>query len=176
VIDDLSTAVAVRSATRDDLPALMAIYNHYVTDTAITFDVVPATVEQRAEWFGHYGTSGRHRLLVATAGDAVLGYATSSTFRVKPAYLPSVEVSVYCAPDATGRGVGSRLYRELFAVLAGEDVHRAFAGIALPNEASERLHRRFGFEPVGVFHEVGRKFDRYWDVLWLERPCGPPDA
>lgn len=176
MIDDLSAAVAVRPAIRDDLPALTTIYNHYVTNTAITFDVVPATVEQRGEWFEHYATFGRHRLLVATMGDGVLGYATSGMFRVKPAYQPSVEVSVYCAPDAIGRGVGSRLYRELFAVLAEEDVHRAFAGVALPNEASERLHRRFGFEPIGVFHEVGRKFDRYWDVLWLERPCGPADA
>lgn len=174
--DDPSTAVDVRPATRDDLPALTAIYNHYVTDTAITFDVVPATVEQRAEWFGHYSSAGRHRLLVATAGDAVLGYATSSTFRVKPAYLPSVETSVYCAPDATGRGVGSHLYQELFAALGAEDVHRAFAGIALPNEPSERLHHRFGFQPIGVFHEVGRKFDRYWDVLWLERSCGTGDG
>ena len=73
-------------------------------------------------------------------------------------------------PEATGRGVGRMLYAALLAELAGEDVHRAYAAVALPNDASVALHRAFGFTDVGVFSEVGRKFDRWWDVLWLERP------
>lgn len=166
------THVRIRAAEESDLPALTAIYNHYVTATPITFDVEPMTVEQRRSWYDAYSTAGPHRLVVATEADAVLGYATSGPFRSKPAYLPSVATSIYCSPTAVGRGIGTRLYRALFAELATEDVHRVYAGITLPNESSRRLHLRFGFQPVGTFREVGRKFGRYWDVMWLERPMG----
>ena len=91
----------------------------------------------------------------------------------KPAYSTSVEVSVYCAPEAAGRGVGTLLYASLFEALAGEDLHRAYAGITQPNEASVRLHARFGFRPIGMYEEVGRKFDRYWDVAWYEKKLDP---
>lgn len=134
-----------------------------------TFDTEPVTVEARREWFGHYATSGPHRLLVAETGGAVRGWATSSTFRTKPAYARSVETTVYVDPTATGRGLGSALYAELLGLLGGEGVHRAYAGIALPNDASVRLHERFAFREVGTFGEVGRKFGRWWDVRWYER-------
>ncbi|WP_407552258.1 N-acetyltransferase family protein [Streptomyces sp. Pv4-95] len=101
--------------------------------------------------------------------SALLGYATSSAFRPKAAYATSVEVTVYCAPRAVGRGVGTLLYEALFEALAGEDVHRAYAGIALPNESSVRLHARFGFRHIGTYTEVGRKFGRYWDVAWYQK-------
>jgi phosphinothricin acetyltransferase len=77
---------------------------------------------------------------------------------------------VYCAPEAVGRGAGSALYEALFSELSTEDAHRAFAGVALPNDASLTLHQRFGFTEIGTFREVGRKFDKWWDVTWLERP------
>lgn len=161
----------VRSATPDDLPALTAIYNHYVEHTTITFDLRPFEPHERRGWFEDHSTSGRHRLLVAADRDGgCLGYATTSRWRPKAAYDTTVEASVYCAPAAVGRGVGSALYRALFEAIAGEDVHRIVAGISLPNPASIRLHERFGFQAVGVFHNVGRKFDRYWDVAWFERP------
>lgn len=108
----------------------------------------------------------------ALPGGALLGYATSSAFRPKAAYAPSVEVTVYCAPQAAGRGVGTLLYNALFAALADEDVHRAYAGITQPNEASTRLHTRFGFRHLGTFTEVGRKFGRYWDVAWYQKDLG----
>ena len=84
--------------------------------------------------------------------------------------LPVVETSVYCDPSATGGGLGTALYATLFSVLAGEDLHRAYAGVALPNDASESLHRRFGFREIGTYTEVGRKFGQWWDVRWYERP------
>ncbi|MGH9158383.1 MAG: GNAT family N-acetyltransferase [Vicinamibacteraceae bacterium] len=96
-------------------------------------------------------------------------YASSSRWRPKPAYNSTVEVSVYCHPDARGRGCGTALYTALFTALEREDVHTIVAGVSLPNEASISLHERFGFRPVGVFHTVGRKFDKYWDVAWFER-------
>jgi len=81
-----------------------------------------------------------------------------------------VETSIYCAPEATGRGIGAMMYQVLFDALKNEDIHRMLAGITLPNDASIRLHRRFGFTEVGVFSENGRKLDRYWDVVWMQRP------
>jgi phosphinothricin acetyltransferase len=110
--------------------------------------------------------------MVATTADPqeILGYSTSSPFRTKPAYAPSVETTVYVAPDAGRRGIGTLLYTALFEALSGEDLHRAYAGIALPNEASARLHERLGFRHVGTYREVGRKFGRYWDVAWYEKP------
>jgi phosphinothricin acetyltransferase len=162
--------VRVRPAAEGDLEQLHAIYNHYVAETHYTFDVEPMTAEARREWFSHYEATGRHRLLVAVSGDSVVGYATSGRFRPKPGYLTSVETSVYLAPDAVGRGAGSMLYEALFKALEGEDVHRAYAGIALPNPASVALHERFAFKRVAHFTEQGRKFDRYWDVAWFEKP------
>ncbi|MER6064488.1 N-acetyltransferase family protein [Streptomyces sp. CA-142005] len=165
------TEVQVRPGVEGDLDALTAIYNHYVRETAITFDTAIFTPEERRPWLLSHPEDGPHRLKVATDAESqrILGYATSSPYRPKPAYVTSVETSVYVAPDAGRRGVGTLLYEALFKALADEDVHRAYAGIAQPNEASERLHARFGFRYVGTYREVGRKFGRYWDVAWYEK-------
>ncbi len=159
----------VRPGVPGDLQALTDIYNHFVRSSHVTFDVDELTLEQRRSWLAHYADTGPHRLLVAADGDEVLGYATSSPFRPKPGYVTTVETTVYCRPDATGRGVGSALYGALFAALDGEDLHRAYAGVALPNDTSIGLHERHGFRAIGTFNEVGRKFGRYWDVRWFER-------
>jgi phosphinothricin acetyltransferase len=164
--------VRVRPAVEDDLEPLNDMYNQYVKDTHFTFDLEPMTTAARREWFTHYGPTGRHRLLVAVSDGTVVGYACSSQWRTKPAYLTSIETSVYLVPEAVGRGAGTRLYEELFRSLEGEDVHRAYAGIALPNPASVALHEHFGFKRAGHFTEQGRKFDRYWDVAWFEKAFG----
>lgn len=159
----------VRPAVIEDVTRLTEIYNHYIVNTPATFDIEAFTVEQRTEWFSHYATTGSHRLLVAVAGREILGATWSSQFRVKHAYDTTVETSVYCAPEATGQGVGTLLYEALFKALKGQPLRRAVAGITMPNEASVRLHERFGFRKVGTFSEVGKKFGRYWDVAWFER-------
>jgi phosphinothricin acetyltransferase len=164
--------VTVRHASEQDLAQLNDIYNRYVIETHFTFDIEPMTLEARREWFEHYGTTGRHQVVVGLSDSSVIGYACSSRWRPKPAYETSVETSVYVGPDAVGRGIGTRLYEELFKQLHGEDVHRAYAGIALPNQASIALHERFGFKRVAHFTEQGRKFDRYWDVGFYEKPLG----
>ncbi len=163
---------AVRPAAEEDLKKLNDIYSHYVLETHFTFDIEPMTMERRREWFSHYASTGRYRLMVAVAGSSVVGFACSSRLRPKPAYETSVETTIYLAPEAVGHGVGSQLYDELFKSLRGEDVHRAYAGIALPNQASIALHERFGFKRVAHFTEQGRKFDRYWDVGWYEKQLG----
>jgi phosphinothricin acetyltransferase len=161
--------VEIRPAAIEDLHQLNDLYNHYVLHSHATFDVSPITMAERVEWFRHYREAGRHRILVAAANDRVLGFATSSPYRPREAYETSVETTVYVAPDTTGRGLGGLLYAELFRVIEGEDLHRAIGGIALPNDPSVALHRRFGFTQVAHFTEQGRKFGRYWDVVYFEK-------
>jgi phosphinothricin acetyltransferase len=160
--------VDVRPGEERDLEQINEIYNHYVRETPITFDIDEVTMGARREWFAHYSTEGRYRLLVADE-DSVLAYATSSQLMTRKAYETSVMTSVYCAADAMGRGIGSMLYASLFESLEGEDVHRAYGGITIPNPASVALHERFGFRQVAYFTEQGRKFDKYWDVAWFEK-------
>lgn len=159
----------VRDAAPGDLPALTAIYNHYIVHTPITFDVKEYEPEQRRQWLEEHQASGRHRLLVATNDSGILGYASTSRWRAKAAYDPTVETSVYVRHDAIGRGIGSTLYAALFEAIAAEDVNTIVAGMTLPNDASRALHEKFGFREVGVFSRVGRKFGRYWDVGWFQR-------
>ena len=168
----IDASVQVRPGREADLEALNDLYNHYVVEAHYTFDLEPHDMEWRREWFTHYAETGPHRLFVALEAKRLIGFATSSKFRPKPGYDTSVETSVYVAPDATGKGAGSRLYAELFRALEGEDLHRAYAGITLPNTASVALHERFGFKRVAHFTEQGRKFGRYWDVAWFEKPLG----
>jgi phosphinothricin acetyltransferase len=168
--------IAIRPAVLSDLPALTDIYNHYIVNTTITFDLAPFESNDRRAWFDDHAPVGRYRLLVAVDAansETVLGYASTSRWRPKAAYETTVESSVYCRPDAVGQGIGTRLYRALFESIDGEDIHRIVAGVSLPNPASVALHERIGFQRVGVFASVGRKFGRYWDVAWFQRPLHP---
>jgi phosphinothricin acetyltransferase len=161
--------VRIRPAARADVPRLTEIYNYYVVNTPVTFDVEPYTVERREAWFAQFGAVGRYRLLVAEGAGGVVGYAGTTPFRPKAAYETTVETTIYCAPDAAGKGIGTRLYAALFETMRDEDIHRFVAGYALPNPATAAIHTRFGFQVVGVFSENGRKFGKYWDVCWVER-------
>jgi len=161
--------IRIRQAIRQDVPRLTDIYNYYVISTPVTFDVEPYTVERRQAWFDQFGTTGRHRLLVAEVAGVVSGYVGTMRFRPKAAYETTVETTIYCAAEAVGQGVGSRLYKALFETLKGEDINRYVAGYTMPNAATAALHEKFGFKVVGVFSEVGRKFGKYWDVCWMEK-------
>ena len=160
--------IRIRPAEPADLARLTEIYNYYVVNTPVTFDVEPYTVERRETWFGQFGT-GRHRLLVAEGDADVVGYAGTMRWRPKAAYDTTAETTIYCAPESVGKGIGRRLYAALFEELRGEDINRFVAGYTLPNPATAALHERLGFKTVGVFSEVGRKFGKYWDVCWTER-------
>ena len=161
--------VEIASGSLDDLEAISEIYAHYVRTSAISFDVDVPSAAWRREWFSVFDTRGRHRLLVARSLGRAVGYAASGSYRRRAAYAPSVETSVYIAPSHVGLGLGSALYGALLAELEREDVHRAYAGIAMPNPASVRLHERCGYRRAGYYTEQGRKFGRYWDVAWYER-------
>jgi phosphinothricin acetyltransferase len=159
----------IRTAVIGDLAPLTELYNYYIANTATTFDIEPYTLESRGVWFAQFAPTGRHQLLVVEEAGEVLGYACSAQFKAKQAYETSVEVSIYLKPNTQGRGLGKALYIELFKRLEVEDVHRAYAGITLPNDASRIIHQKFGFISVGLYREVGRKFDQYWDVEQFEK-------
>jgi len=161
--------IVIRRARPGDLSALLAIYNHYVATTPVTFDVAPRTLAQRHEWLEQFSDAGRYQCFVAVSGDEPVGWACSAKFKEKEAYVTSIETSVYCAPGQTGKGLGRRLYATLFAALAGEDIHRAYGGVTLPNDASVALHKAVGFHHIGTQGEVGRKFGKFWDVALYER-------
>lgn len=161
----------ITEAAESHRRGVVEIYNHYVATSQATFDITPFTVEERREWFEAFD-GARKVLLVAVEDERVVGYAASSRLRPKPAYDVSAETTVYVHPHHLGRGWGRRLYTELLHRLEGTGLHRVYAAISLPNEASERLHRDLGYERVGVFSEVGFKFGRYWDIAWYERPMG----
>ncbi|MCZ6640654.1 MAG: GNAT family N-acetyltransferase [Gammaproteobacteria bacterium] len=165
-----ANAYEIRLAERRDLAEIVEIYNHYVMNTHFTFDIEPFSVDTRGAWWAQFDNARSQCWGIFTDGN-LGGYACSVPFKAKRAYETSVEVSVYLDVDNTGRGLGGRLYERLLSELSLQDVHRAYAGIALPNEPSVKFHERFGFNQVATFNEVGRKFDRFWDVAWYERSC-----
>ena len=157
----------VRPGEERDLEQLNDFYNHYVRTSPCTFDIDEITMDARREWFAGFG--GRYKLFVAVDGDTVLGYAHSKSFRPKQAYETSVETTVYVKDGHHGSGIATRMYAALFESLEGDDIHRAYAGVTMPNAASVALHERFGFIQVAYFSEQGRKFGKYWDVAWFEK-------
>lgn len=157
----------LRPATADDAGAIAAIYNHYVVNTIITFEEEAVTAVEMAERIAEV-----QRLnlpwFVWEEGGQVLGYAYASKWKSRCAYRYSVESSIYLAQDATGRGLGKKLYLALIASLRERGIHSIIGGIALPNPASVGLNEKLGFQKIGHFKEVGWKFNQWIDVGYWE--------
>ena len=151
-----------RLATIDDAEATRAIYNLEVTESTVTFDLVPRTLEQQQAYLG--ARSGAHAVLVAEDVDEVVGFASFSPYRDRPAYSTTVEDSVYVRRDQRGKGVGRLLLGELVTLARSHGFHTMMARIVGGHDASIALHRALGFEFVGTEREVGRKFGRWLDV------------
>lgn len=152
----------IRSVTAADVAAICEIYNHYVTTTAISFELEPVSVDEMARRINE--AASRYVWLVYEEQGRLLGYAYASQWKPRLAYRYSVESSIYLAPDSAGKGVGGLLYGALFAQLKQRQLHAIIAGIALPNAASVALHEKMGFTKIGHFKEVGNKFDQWIDV------------
>lgn len=161
------TPLQLRRAGTEDAARIAAIYNHYVADTVITFELDPVPVEEMAARVAEITAQGLP-WLVAESDNAVVGYAYASRWRARAAYRHSVESSIYLAPDVVGRGVGRALYAGLIAELRGLDVHAVIGGAALPNPASVALHAALGFEQVAHFRETGYKFGQWVDVAYWQ--------
>jgi phosphinothricin acetyltransferase len=159
----------IRHAVRDDLATLTNIYNHYVINSSITFDLQPFTPATRRPWLDKFQPDSAHQCLVLIVDGHLAGYATSAQLRPKAAYDTSVECSIYLDPGMTGHGYGKQLYNQLLLNLQQYDVHRCYAIITLPNLASVSLHQQLGFTETGLLTEVGRKFGTYWDTLWMQK-------
>lgn len=155
----------IRLAAEPDVPVINAIGNHYIVHTHVHFALAPVRDEEMlADW---RATRDAYPWYVAD-DRGVIGFARASRWKGRCAYDWAAEVSVYLRPDATGRGVGRALYERLFATLRAQGYRTAIAGVALPNEASVRLHEAMGMTRVGVFDRVGWKFGRWIDVAyWL---------
>ncbi|PZR52317.1 GNAT family N-acetyltransferase [Xylanimonas oleitrophica] len=174
----MSSSTTVRDARLDpaglaaDAAACAAVYFPYVTGTAATFEEVPPSGAQMAQRVEAYAAS--HAWLLAEADGMVLGYAYGSSYRPRPAYRWTAEVSVYLAVDAPRRtGAGRALYAALLERLAQRGYRTAIAGITLPNDASVGLHQAFGFTEVGVERHVGWKLGAWHDLLRMQRTLAP---
>jgi phosphinothricin acetyltransferase len=161
--------LVIGPATEDDLPGIVEILNYTAVNSIASFAVRPTSVAERRDWFEQFSSTGPYRLLVARRGNLVLGYAGSQRYRDHEAFRETVEVSVGLDVSCRGQGVGTLLYRALFECLADEPVHVVLAGIAMPNDASVALHRKFGFTEVGTFREYAVKNDQYISSLWMQR-------
>ena len=163
----------IRPATREDLTALTAIYNQAVLRSTATFDLTECTPEDRLPWFLAHGTA-HHPLLVAEDEGTVLGYASLSPYRDKEAYDSTVELSVYVDENRRHQGIATALMQALLNIARSDPrTHMVVSVITAGNEASLRLHRRFGFLFCGAMPELGRKFDRW---LSIENWCLPVKA
>ncbi|WP_330342539.1 GNAT family N-acetyltransferase [Streptomyces sp. NBC_00557] len=169
--------IEVAPATAGDLPSIVDIQNHTAATSHARFATRPFSAEERCDWFEQFAASGPYRILVARRGEQVLGYACSQRYRDQEAFRETVEVSIGLHDGSKGQGIGTSLYRQLFDLLDDEPVHTVLAGIAIPNNASVALHRKFGFVEIGVFHEYALKNGQYISSLWMERlqPHAPSD-
>ena len=161
------SSVTVRRATTADAAACLAIYRPVVEATAISFEAVPPTIEEFVTRIEK--SLSAWTWLIAEKEGRCIGYAYGHSHRERAAYQWSVEVTIYVDSNHQRQGVGRRLYQQLFADLADLGYCNAYAGVTQPNEGSMALHRGVGFEYIGTFRSVGRKFDRWHDVAWFQR-------
>jgi L-amino acid N-acyltransferase len=162
----------IRDAVESDLPGLLAIYNDVIATSTAIYSYIPVTLEDRAQWWRARVATG-YPVLVATDESGVLGFSTFGDFRTWPGYRFTVEHSVHVRADTRGRGVGKELVKALFPRAAALDKHVMIAGVDAANQASIRFHEQLGFELAGHLREVGHKFDRWLDLVFLQRWIGP---
>ncbi len=163
----------IRRGRESDMSSLRDIINHYITESAVTFEMVEMSLENRQTWFTQFTEDGRYQLMVVEREGEVVGYAASLRFHLRPAYAPSVMTSIYLRPDQVGQGIGENVYSALLNELKKVDeVHRAYGLVVLPNPGSEKLHEKLGFQIAGLLHEGGYKFGKYHDVRMYEHRLG----
>ncbi len=161
--------VDILDATEADLPGLLAIYNEVIATSTAIFTFDPVTLEDRLAWWQTRTAQG-YPVLVTHDAAGVAGFATFGDFRAWPGYKFTVEHSVHVRSDVRGKGVGAELVRALFPRATELGKHMMVAGIDAANTGSIRFHERLGFEHAGCLKQVGRKFDRWLDLVSLQRP------
>ena len=159
----------IRHATRADLPGILEIYNEAVLNTTATYDYEPRTLEHRTQWFEERQREAYPIFVAVDEAGRVIGWSALNPFHARIGYRFTSENSVYVAADARGRGVGKLLLAPLIEGAKARGLHAIIAVIDAQNEASIRLHAAFGFEKVGLFKQTGFKFNRWLDVVYMER-------
>lgn len=159
--------IHIRPATAADLPAILAIYNDAVLNTTASYDLEPSSLEQRAAWFEERARHG-FPVIVAESGGEVIAFGTYGKFREKPGYRHTVEHTIYVAPGRRGRGVGRAMLTELIALARAQGKHAMIGGIDSENAGSLRFHLALGFVEVARFRQVGHKFGRWLDIIFVE--------
>ena len=158
----------IRDATEDDLPAILAIYNHAILTSNAVYTETPATLDARRAWLAARRAQN-FPVLVAEHGD-ILGFASFGEFRPWPGYAATDEHSVFVRQAAQRRGVGTALVQRLIDEARRRDKHVMIAGIDAANAASIAVHRKLGFTEAGVLRQVARKFGRWLDLVLMQRP------
>lgn len=164
----MSVPIRISDATEADLAGLLAIYNDIITTSTAVYSDVPVTLEDRRQWWRARTAQG-YPVLVARDARGVAGFATFGDFRAWPGYRFTVEHSVHVRAAGRGGGVGTLLVQALFPRAAALGKHVMIAGVDADNAASIRFHERLGFEQRGHLREVGYKFDRWLDLVFLQR-------
>jgi phosphinothricin acetyltransferase len=168
------TDLVIRRAHPGDAARIAEIYNHYVLHSTATFDTEPKTVGERLAWLSEHDDG--HPVLVGLLGAEVVAWGALSKWGTRAAYRHTVEISVYVDTDYTSRGIGPALSEALIEEARHAGHHAIIGQIVADNEVSLRTSVNLGFERIGVLREVGRKFDRWLDVVLMERPLpGPYD-
>jgi L-amino acid N-acyltransferase YncA len=170
----MSARGTLRLATHADAASVHGIYAPIVRDSFISFEIDPPTVDEVAKRIA--STLERYPWIVFEDDGGVAGYAYASSHRERLAYQWSVDVSCYVHERARRRGIASRLYRALFRILERQGFNNAYAGIALPNEASVGMHASVGLAPIGTYERVGFKCGNWHDVMWMGRGLAPRAA
>lgn len=163
----MTASITIRTANVADAASAQVIYAPIVERTTISFEETPPSVGEMATRIA--ACLDAYAYLVAERDGQIIGFAYAGRHRTRSAYRWSVDVSVYVAEEGLRSGVGRALYDDLLSTLAEKGFHAAFAGIALPNPASIALHQALGFEPIGVYRQVGFKFGNWHDVSWWQR-------
>ena len=159
--------VTLRPFYWGDIPAITAIYRHYVEHSTATFDLEAPGPTYMAEKFGHMVDEG-HPVIVAERDGAVVGYAYASTYRPRPAYRFTCEDSIYLHPDATGAGLGKKLLNELISQSRTYGFKQMIAVITSEGVGSVALHEKLGFRHIGRHDKLGLKFDRWLDIIHMQ--------
>jgi phosphinothricin acetyltransferase len=174
VAGGVARPVKLRLATSGDAGAICEIYAPFVVASNVSFETVPPDTEAMRARIESGGDLYPWLVAVEESG-AVLGYAYATAFRPRPAYRFAVETSVYLAPEAQGRGIGSRLYKSLIGTLEAQGFAQAIAAITLPNAPSICLHEALGFAPAGTYRKVGYKYGEWHDVGLWQRALAPAE-
>lgn len=164
----------IRNARLDDSRSISDIYNHYVLNTAITFEETPTSANDIRERIELTRAENLPWIIYEDETHNVIGYAYASKWKGRCAYKYSVEITVYLHPDHGGKGLGTKLYKRLFELLREKDFHVVIGGITLPNPASIALHEKMGLTKAGQFKEVGYKFEKWIDVGYWQGILSKP--